>query len=264
MTKFRMIRGTGWLGLALSVLLAVATLWSYSTYRVALGNLSGSLASVVSSAADTVRSLADTAKARGEVAEDTVKLLQSSRTLVLDLRASAERQRKLLPQYADSMKGAAISMSAFSASVTKTANALSVEVPLLKSKPFGHQAQALKDFAERGNALATSLDSLATSLNTDATRTTDSFIVASKQTLKLIDEVEKMATAVKAEHLPRSIVAMEEAATTLKQASGQIQQVNGLGLALLAVGLLLAGCCGTLSIGLLNVAGALDSEIKRD
>lgn len=269
MKRLLVVRFIGWAQLGLSIVLAAATIWVYSSYQSSMGGMTHSLANSVLSVSDVITRVAMTIEVRQGLIDDTENVLVASRQLVTDVKSSAENQGKLLPQYASTVRDASALMTEFGNAMTRISDRLMmVSIPtgvhldgmkpvLSWAKPLEKSAEELRKNSERAMKLSGNLAAIAESLNTDAQKINSGLIEVSAKSLKVIDNTTKSSQKLKSQDLPSAVAALKSTAEKLRQASTEAKGVEQLASSLLLAGLVLAVLFAFNSVSVLLIAESL-------
>jgi methyl-accepting chemotaxis protein len=264
----RQIRVLASIAVLFSMLLAVITIWAFAAYRSSIGEVTRSLAATTLSASKAIAEVANTVKARQELLDETTRTLEATRKLVQEMKVTAERFDKVLPKLAANLKDASDGMHEAAAAMENVAKGLAMELPtgiersgltftIVRNRPLEGLGKPIRTWAERSKRLGETLQDLST---IDVRSLGTAFIDTGERALKLIDESAKATAELKTERLPQAVAELDRASQNLQRASEQINTADQVGIALLALGLLLAGWCAINSISLFLVAGALGSS----
>ena len=262
------VRIIGWLQMFLSVLLIVAAISVYFSYRSSLGDMTKSLANSVLSVSDVIAKVATTIEVRQELLGDTTEVLVSSRKLIADLKSSAETQATLLPRYVDSLRPIPTTMAEIGNNVVKISSNMQFSVPIgIRwegrkpvidwTVPLERPAQLLRKNGEALLSLSGNVGTAIESVNTEAKKINAGFIDMSQKTMTLIDHSVKTTEKLKSQDLPQAISALKTAADSLRQASAEAKGIEQLALSLLIAALVLGSLFAFNSVGVLLMAQSL-------
>lgn len=254
MTRNKLVAFFAWFQLAISIAIAGAVVWGYSTYQASLGQFTQSVAASIAAISNVVGRTAETIEARQNLLDQTGKTIAATRNLVKELQAIAENQAKVAPQYAEGIRGASALVGSLSGSLHSLGDGLMFSVPtdikwrgknteIIRTRPLDKQAQSLMARAKDFKAVSDSLLAVSTTVGQDGVKLSTAFIVTTQQVLKMLEETEKSLSRIKSNDLPKALADLRETSENLRGVSKQVNVGGSLSKALLVVGLLLAGWC---------------------
>lgn len=257
-------RTVAWFQLAVSVALAASVIWTYTAYRPVLGQFLDRAAVSIVSTTKVIALTAETVQANDILLGDTQALLKSTRQLIEEFRATALNNASLAPKYAEGMQAIASLLGSAANSFSAIGDGLMFSVPtrveldgirpsFLLTRPLETQATAMKRSATDINAIATSLQALATSMAKDGQNMAKAIVDTSTQAIKLLDDSERVLKGIRSQALPNAVAELRSAADQVASVSSGISMAGNLPLALLAVGLLLAGWSFLNSLSVLHL-----------
>ncbi len=124
---------------------------------------------------------------------------------------------------------------------------------LVMTRPLEAQGTAMKLTASDLKASASSLQALSTSITRDGQNMANAIVASSNQAIKLLDDSERVLTHVRSQALPNAVAELRSTSEQLVSVSSGISMAGNLPLAMLTVGLLLAGWCFLNSISVLHL-----------
>lgn len=275
MTRNKLIAFFAWFQLAISIAIAGAVVWGYTTYQVSLGQFTQSVAASITAISNVVARTAETIEARQNLLDQTGKTIAATRDLIKELQAIAENQAKVAPQYAEGIRGTSALVGSLSGTLHSIGDGLMFSVPtdiewhgikpfIVMSRPLKNQAQSLRVRAKDFKAVSDSLLAVSTTVGQDGVRLSTAFIATTQQVLKMLEETEKSLGSIKSNDLPKALADLRETSENLRGVSKQVNVGGSLSKALLVVGLLLAGWCffnslSTLMLVNSRIAGTSDT-----
>lgn len=264
-TRNVLFAGLAWLQLAISLLLAAAIVWGYMTYQASIGQFVSSLAASVGAVSTVVVRTAETVEARQDMLDETQKMLLVTRNLIIELKAMAENQAKLGPQYADGMKATASFLGKVSGPMQVIGEKMmGISIPNIQivgikpvitmTKPLEGDGRKLKEAAQEVKVVSDSFVGISNAVGQDGQKVSAAFIATTDQALKVIGETENTLARLKTQDLPKAIAELKATSEKLRSISSQVDTVSYAGVAMLVVGLLLALWCIVHSLGALLLA----------
>ena len=254
-----------WFQLAVSLLLATAIILGYMTFQASIGQFISSIAASVGAVSTVVIRTAETVEARQDMLDETQKMLVVIRNLIQELRAMAQSQAKLGPQYAAGMKSTSSLLDKLVSPLQAMGEKMvSISIPNIKivgikpvvsmTKPFEDQGKQLQGSAQEVKTVSVTLAGISDSIGKDGQKLSAAFIATSDQAIKVIDETEKTLARLKSQDLPKAIADLKSTSENLRRISAQVDTVSNVGEVMLFVGLLLALWCIVHSLGALLLA----------
>jgi len=267
MTKRRLITLLAWLQLIISIAIAGAAIWGYTTYQASLGKFTQSVAASIVAVSNVVGRTAETIEAKQSLLDQTGKTLLATRDLVKQFQVSAYNHANNAPQYAAGVRAASNSVSKLGVTIDSMGNGLMFEIPtdiqwrgvhttIIKTRPMQPVALEFKAHAQNMKALSATLLAVSDTIGRDGKNLSLSFMTTSEQALKLLEETEKTLGRLKSNDLPKALVDLRETSDNLRSVSEQVNVGGDIGKALLVVGLLLAGWCFLNSLGTLMLVNS--------
>ena len=255
-----------WLQLIISLMLASAIIWGYTTYQSSTGQFVRSLAASIGAVSNVVIRTAKTVEDRQELLVETEKTLAITRERITELGAVTVSLAANVPKIADSIGEVATFVGKMGGSLESTGDKLMIlAVPtsihwvgmkpsVVMSHPMERQAEALKENAKELKAAGERLSGTSAFIRRDGKELALKTIATSQQAVKLIVEVERTLLRVKSQDLPKALVDLKVTSENLRDISARVDMVSNVGLILLVVGLLLAAWCFVQSLGALLLA----------
>jgi len=269
--KQKLLTALAWLQLGTSLLFAAAILWGYATYQASLGQFLQSVSASIGAVSNVVARTAETVEARRDLLSESTQMLVVTRQLINELRAAAENQAKLTPQYADGVRSASSVTSNLSGTFKSIGTGLMVSLPtgihweslkpvVVMSQPLDRPAQQLLQNAQELKAVSDSLSGVANTISRDGQKLSAAVIATSNQALKVIAEIDKSLSRLNAQELPKALEDLRRTSMNLRDISAQVNIVGNIGMALFVVGLLLSVWCFLSSLSAINLANAYTSS----
>lgn len=254
MTRNKLMAFFAWFQLAISVAIAGAVVWGYTTYQASLGQFTQSVAASITAISNVVGRTAETIEAKQSLLDQTGKTLLATRNLIKELQAIAENQAKIAPQYAEGIRSSSALVGSLSGTLYSIGDGLMFSVPsdikvrwgnisVIRSRPLEKQAQALMTNAKNFKVISDSLLAVSTTVGKDGAKLSLAFIATSEQALKMLEETERTLGQIKTNDLPKALADLRKTSENLRSVSEQVNVGGSLSKALLVVGLLLAGWC---------------------
>jgi hypothetical protein len=190
--------------------------------------------------------------------------LKTTRQLIEEFRATALNNASLAPKYAEGMQGIAGLLGSAGTFFSSIGDGLNFSVPtriewegirplLVMTRPLEAQGTAMKLTASDLKASASSLQALSTSITRDGQNMANAIVASSNQAIKLLDDSERVLKHVRSQALPNAVAELRSTSEQLVSVSSGISMAGNLPLAMLTVGLLLAGWCFLNSISVLHL-----------
>jgi hypothetical protein len=256
-----------WLQLIISIAIAGAAIWGYTTYQASLGKFTQSVAASIVAVSNVVGRTAETIKAKQSLLDQTGKTLLATRNLIKELQVIAENQARVAPQYAEGIRGTSALVGSLSGTLHSIGDGMMFSVPtdikwrgtnstIIRSRPLENQAQALMARAKDFKAVSDSLLAVSTTVGQDGAKLSLAFIATTQQVLKMLEETESTLGRIKSNDLPKALVDLRETSENLRSVSEQVNVGGSFSKALLIVGLLLAGWCFFGSLSTLMLANS--------
>ena len=254
MTRNKLVVFFAWLQLFLSIAIAGAVVWGYTTYRASFGQFTQSVAASIAAISNVVGRTAKTIEARQSLLDHTGKTILVTRNLINELQAIAENQAKAAPQYAEGIRGASALVASLSSTLYSLGEGLMFTVPadiawngarptLVMTRPLEKHAQSLMMHSRNFKSVSDGLSAASMTLGQDNLRLSTAFIATCQQALKMLEETEKSLNGISSNDLPKALAELKETSENLRSVSNQVNVGAKLGGAILAVSLLLAGWC---------------------
>ena len=270
-TRNRMFALMAWLQLAISVLLAAAIIWGYTTYQASFGQVAQSVAASIKAVSDVVVRTAETVESSGILLDQSGQMLSETGKLIKELRVVAENQAKIAPQYAEGVHHASVLMNNVSRTFQSIGDVmLTVEMPnirfeglkpiVTKTRPLERPAQSLIENAKHINGITEGMSGIATTISSDGQNLSKAVIATSEQALKVIAEAEKTLGRLKTQHLPKAIENLRTTSAEVSKVSAKVDIVGNIGRILLLVGLILAAWCFLNSLSMLMLTNRQGSD----
>jgi len=229
-----------------------------------MGQFLDSAAASIVSTTRVIALTAETVQANDILLDDTQALLKTTRQLLEEFRATALNNASLAPKYAEGMQGIAGLLGSAATSFSAIGDGLNFSVPtriewegirpsLVMTRPLETQGTAMKRTASDLKASASSLQALSTSIARDGQNMAKAIVASSNQAIKLLDDSEIVLKRIRSQALPNAVAELRSASEQLVSVSSGISMAGNLPLALLAVGLLLAGWCFLNSVSVLHL-----------
>lgn len=252
------------LQLALSMLLAASVVWAYTTYRPVMGQFLDATAASIVSTTKVIALVAETVQAQDILLDDTQKLIKSMRQGLTDFPAAALINANLPQRISEQMQRTAGILGRTGTSISALGDNLMFSVPtrveldgirpsFVMNRPLENQATTIKQLAIDMKTYAAALQAEAATIAKDGQSLVNNIVDSRNQSIKLLDDSEKVLKDVRTQALPNAVAELRSASEQLVSVSSGISMAGNLPLALLVVGLLLAAWCFLNSLSVLHL-----------